>query len=205
MATSSTIAGARKIEIFKKRWAKRSARRVAQGLEIDIVAKNPWLVGLDCREYLSVAADWGAAAIYLGLVGGYDAVTGAPRPPSRDQDPRRMVRSGKFAKTIARSKVSGRVDKARCTIKGAKGPRRTLKMGSQEDPTLGTYEAALINESKRGHLYFRVNGNVGRAIQNGLADYLRYDLDGKVRPVSIGRRKATEIVATRSSMLTRGF
>jgi len=205
MATSTTTAGARKIEIYKKKWAKRAQRRVAAGIEVDIVTANPWLVGLDCREYLSVGADWGAAAIYEGIIGGYDAASGMPRPPSRDADPRRMVRSGKWAKTISRSKVSGNASKARCRIGGAKGPRRTLKMGSQEDPTLGTYEAALINEQKRGHTYFRVDRLVGNAIQNGLVDYMRADIEGRFVPVSIGRRKASEIAATRSSQMARGI
>ena len=63
MTTSRTLAGAPKIEIYKKKWASRSAARIKSGQEVQMVTDRPWLVGLDAREYTAIGAAWATAAL----------------------------------------------------------------------------------------------------------------------------------------------
>jgi hypothetical protein len=198
VARTSQIAGRKKdeIEVYKKRWARRRQARTKKGIEANIVTKRPWIVNFDAKEYTAVAGDAAAVGIYLALQGNYDPATLRQREPSKDKDPRRMVRTGNFVKKIQRTKVTGSNTRARCKIRGP----TTGKNGAK-------YLEALKNEAEGGgrqnkprpkNFYFLLDGAQETLIDKALDRWLQSAIEGKFFSISIGRRFAREIILTRA-------
>jgi len=204
MATSGQIGRKTKdIEIFRASWTKARKGRVAQGVEAEIITGRLWAVGFDAREWVAVMGDAAAVGVYLSLQGNYDPATLRQREPSKDRDPRRMMRSGRFASKIQRTKVTGTKDKARCKVRGpTTGKNGGIYMAALQAEAVGLSASGKRREK---NLYFRVDGAQGALMDESLQRYLKSEVKGVVFSISIGRRFAKEVIETRASGRIRGM
>lgn len=168
------------IEIWKERSRARRARRIKSGWEVHLETTGAWIIGLDSRVQVEHIGNAVAVNTWQSIEQNRDPGTGATRPKTKDGR-NRFKKTGRFQRMIRRTKVTGNALKARTTIKSIGGKRG--------------YDEALKNESKRGHRYFTVKGDMTDVIREANRQVARAALDGSLREPDVGMKKARSMLS----------